>query len=123
MQTHKEIVINFETLIIAGKVREAYDAYVSPDFFHHNPYLKGDRESLLLGMEENAVHFPNKEYEIIRVVEEGDLIVSHARLRLSSGMPEIAVIHIYRFVDDKIVEEWDLAQQSPDEMPNENGLF
>jgi predicted SnoaL-like aldol condensation-catalyzing enzyme len=34
-----------------------------------------------------------------------------------------AVVHIFRFAGNHIVEMWDLGQQIPDNMPNENGMF
>ena len=51
----KEIAVSFLRLASSGKVRQAYEKYIHPDFRHHNPYFKGDRESLLKGMEELAV--------------------------------------------------------------------
>src|SRR2546423_10159656 len=123
MQSHKEIAVIFEQLVVSGQIREAYEKYVSPDFRHHNPYFKGDRESLLLGMEKNAAQFADKAYEVKRVLEDGDLVATHSRLKPKPDMPEMAVVHIYRFEGDKIAEEWDLGQQIPDNSPNENGLF
>ena len=123
MQSHKEIAVIFEQLVVSGQIREAYEKYVSPDFRHHNPYFKGDRESLLLGMENNAAQFADKVYEVKRVLEDGDLVAIHSRLKPKPDMPEMAVVHIYRFEGDKIAEEWDLGQQIPDNSPNENGLF
>jgi predicted SnoaL-like aldol condensation-catalyzing enzyme len=38
-------------------------------------------------------------------------------------MPEIALIHIFRFEDGSIIEEWEAAQEVPKESPNENGMF
>ena len=55
----KEIVTAFLTLATSGKVREAYEKYIHPDFRHHNPYFKGDRKSLLVGMEKSGKEFPN----------------------------------------------------------------
>jgi predicted SnoaL-like aldol condensation-catalyzing enzyme len=123
MQSKKELAIAFEKMVVAGQIREAYDKYVSPDFRHHNPYFKGDRESLIEGMEKNQAQFANKAYEVINAVEEGDFVVLHARLLLTPDMPEVSVVHIHRFEDSKIVEEWDLSQQMPDDTPNQNGLF
>jgi len=57
----KEIAVSFLSLASSGRVGEAYEKYVHPDFRHHNPYFKGDRESLLKGMEESAHQFPHKE--------------------------------------------------------------
>ena len=57
----KESAIAFLRLASSGNVREAYNTYIHPQFRHHNPYFPGDRASLLAGMEENAVTFPQKE--------------------------------------------------------------
>lgn len=62
-KSNKEIAISFLSLASSGKVHEAYEKYVHPHFRHHNPYFKGDRESLLKGMEESAVRFPQKRFE------------------------------------------------------------
>ncbi len=64
----KDIAISFLRLASSGNVREAYEKYVHPDFCHHNPSFPGDRASLLAGMEENAVKFPNKEFEAVRAL-------------------------------------------------------
>jgi hypothetical protein len=59
----KEIAVSFLQLASSGQVREAYERHIHPDFFHHNPYFKGDRASLQAGMEENAAEFPNKAFQ------------------------------------------------------------
>jgi predicted SnoaL-like aldol condensation-catalyzing enzyme len=119
----KEAAVSFLRLASSGQVREAYDKYVHPNFSHHNPYFKGDRGSLLAGMEESAVQFPNKKFEAVRVLEDGDFVAVHGRVRLMPGSPEYALIHIFRFEGDRIVEEWETAQEIPKESPNKNGVF
>jgi len=121
--SNKPTAIAFLNTVIAGQIRQAYDQYVASDFRHHNPYFKGDRESLLLAMEESERNMPNKTFEIQRVLEEGDTIAVHSRLILQPGQPEMATVHIFRFQDGLIVEAWDIGQQSPEKSPNENGLF
>ena len=54
MTEHREIAISFLKLAASGKARDAYTRYVGPDFRHHNPFFRGDCESLMLAMEENA---------------------------------------------------------------------
>ncbi|MBI2611671.1 nuclear transport factor 2 family protein [Candidatus Gottesmanbacteria bacterium] len=121
--TKKEIAISFLNLIISGKIREAYEKYVSPVFRHHNPYFKGDRESLLIGMEEAEEQFPDKVFEIQRALEDENLVAVHSKLRLKPDMPEMATVHIVLFEGDRIVEMWDIGQESPKEILNENGMF
>jgi predicted SnoaL-like aldol condensation-catalyzing enzyme len=119
----KEIAVSFLHLASSGKVREAYEKYVHPDFRHHNPYFKGDRESLLVAMEENALKNPNKFLEVQHVFEDGNLIAVHSRVQLKKDDSGIAVVHIFRFEGDRIVELWDVGQQVPKDSPNENGMF
>lgn len=42
----KENAMSFLQLVASGEVREAYRRFSSPDFRHHNPYFRGDAESL-----------------------------------------------------------------------------
>jgi predicted SnoaL-like aldol condensation-catalyzing enzyme len=123
MESKKDIAVSFLQLASSGNVRQAFRKYVHPQFSHHNPYFKGDRESLLTGMEESAVQFPKKVFEVVRTLEDGDFVVVHGKVRLNPDMPEIALIHIFRFDGDLIIEEWEAAQEVPQESLNENGIF
>ena len=120
---NKEMAISFLRLASSGNVREAYETYVHPDFRDHNPYFSGDRASLLAAMEENAATFPQKEFEAVRALEDRDLVAVHGRVRLTPSSPWIALIHIFRFKDNQIIEEWEAGQEVPKESPNENGVF
>jgi len=118
----KDIVESFLKLASSGKVREAYEKYVHPDFRHHNAYFPGDQESLLHGMEENAKKFPDKTYETLRVLEDGDLVAIHGKVTLSPDS-RWSVIHVFRFENGKIIEEWEASQEVLEDSPNKNGIF
>ncbi len=120
---NKERAISFLRLASSGNVREAYQTYVHADFRHHNPYVPGDRASLFTAMEENAATFPQKEFEALRALEDGDLVAVHGRVRLTPSRPWIALIHIFRFQDNQIIEEWEAGQEVPQDSPNENDVF
>lgn len=121
--TRKAMAISFLHLASSGNVREAYEKYVDPAFIHHNPYFKGNAESLMKGMEENAAQFPEKILEVQRALEDGDLVAVHSHVRLKPDERGIALVHIFRFQDDRIVELWDLGQPVPGNSVNENGMF
>ena len=113
--------IEFLQLASSGKARVVFDRCVHPGFTHHNIYFKGDRESLLTAMEENAKQFPNKIYEVLRALEDGELTTVHGKVVL--GDKTYGVIHIFRFKDGKIIEAWEASQEDLNNSPNENGLF
>lgn len=122
--SRKDTAVSFLKLASSGKVREAYEKYVHPRFRHHNAYFEGDRESLLVAMEDAASESPNKSFEVVRVLEDEDLVATHSRLRRAApNVPEIAVVHIFRFEGDRIIEEWEVGQEVHKNSPNKNGIF
>ena len=121
--SRKEIAISFLKHAASGNVREAYAKHIAPDFRHHNPYFRGDAESLMKGMAENAAQFPHKILEVQRVLEDGDLVAIHSRVRMKPEDKGIALVHIFRFRGDDIVELWDMGQPVPEDSPNEFGMF
>jgi predicted SnoaL-like aldol condensation-catalyzing enzyme len=124
MSKHKEAAMSFLKMAGMGQVEEAYVRYVAPSFTHHNQYFKGDRQSLLKAMQEASKTSPNKSIEIKRVYEDGDTVVTHSLVtRQDPEAPDIAVVHIFRFEKDRIVELWDLGQPISKDSLNENGMF
>jgi predicted SnoaL-like aldol condensation-catalyzing enzyme len=119
----KEIAINFLKHTASGDVRGVYKKYVGKNFIHHNPYFRGDAESLMIAMEENAAQNPGKIIEIQRAIQEGNLVAVHSRVRMKPDDAGIALVHIFRFNDNLIEELWDIAQPTPDNSPNEHGMF
>jgi len=119
----KEIAKNFLMLASKGESQKAFELFVGDNFIHHNAYFKGDRHTLMTAMEENALKNPNKIFEIQRSLEDGNLVAVHSRVQLKHGDIEIAVIHIFKFEQDKIVELWDFGQVVPSDIVNENGMF
>lgn len=119
----KEKALSFLHLVTSGDVRQAFEQYVAEGFRHHNAYFPGDAKSLMIAMEENAAKYPLKVYEAKRAIEEGDEVAVHGRVQLTPGELEVAVVHIFRFENDRIVELWDVGQPIPIDCPNENGMF
>jgi predicted SnoaL-like aldol condensation-catalyzing enzyme len=119
----KAAAIHFLQLTASGNVNEAYYLYVSQEFRHHNIHFKGDAGSLKAAMEESAKYLPAKQLEVRLAIAEENMVAVYSKVTISPGEPGIALVHFFRFRDDKIIELWDLAQAPPDEMINENGMF
>lgn len=119
----KEKAVAFLQLVASGKVREAYQSFIGPDFCHHNPYFRGDADSLMLAMEESAAQNPHKIFEVKLAVQEKDIVAVHSSVRQHPDDLGGAVVHIFRFKDNQIVELWDIGQPLPEDSPNENGMF
>ncbi len=123
IMSYKQAAQSFLEMVVSGKIAEAYATYIHPDFRHHNAYYPGDAASLQKGMEDNQLQYPDKIFEIKHILEDGDLVAVHSHMRFKESDPGIAVLHLFRFQDDKIIEMWDVGQQIPADSPNENGMF
>ncbi|MEY2195683.1 nuclear transport factor 2 family protein [Neobacillus sp. BF23-41] len=119
----KEKAVSFLQLVASGKVREAYQTYISPDFRHHNPYFRGDAESLMLAMEENSTMNPHKILEVKLALQEREMVSVYSHVKQNPEDLGGAVVHIFSFQDNQIVELWDIGQPIPEDSLNENGMF
>ncbi len=120
----KEIATSFLKMAGSGDVKAAYQKFIAPHFIHHNQYFKGDRESLMLAMEEASQKSPNKSIDIKHIYEDGNSVVTHSLVvRQNAKDLHIAVVHIFKFENDRIVELWDLGQPIDPNSPNKNGAF
>lgn len=119
----KRVALDFLELVASGKVDEAWDQHVGTSFRHHNPWFRGDAASLRNAMAQNAVDNPHKVLEVKSAVEEGDRVMVHSHIRQHPNDVGTAVVHIFRFEGDRIVEVWDVAQAVPENPVNETGMF
>src|SRR5437867_5021483 len=117
----KQSAISFLKLAATGKLDEPYANYIGPNFRHHNPYFAGDAGSLKAGMAAAHEEFPDTTLEVQHVLEDGDLVAVHSRVRHSPETPEIAVVHLFRFEGNHVAELWDIGIEAPKDSPNENG--
>lgn len=119
-----EMAISFLKMAGNGAAKEAFEKFVAPTFIHHNQYFKGDRQLLLTAIEEAHLASPNKSIEVKKAYEDGNTAIIHSEvIRQNPNDPSIAVVHIFRFENNLVVELWDLGQEVAKNSPNENGPF
>lgn len=123
MSNRKDAAVSFLHLAASGRVRDAYTNHVSSDFHHHNPFFADGARALMAGMEENARQNPDKKLEVLRALEDGDLVAVHARVRHRPDDRGAALVHVFRFEGDRIAELWDVGQPVPADSVNTNGMF
>jgi predicted SnoaL-like aldol condensation-catalyzing enzyme len=121
--SNREIALSFFDLVVTGKVREWFDKYTNEDYIHHNQYIKADKETLILAIEEDARANPEKQVEVKMSLEDGDLVTTFSHVQQNNDDPGFALMHIFRFKGSTIVEMWDINHAVLEDSPNENGLF
>ncbi len=119
----KQIAVDFLHLTASGRSEDAFAKYVAPGFKHHNPYYAGDANTLMAAMKQHAEVFPDKVLEVQRTIAEESLVVAHSKVYMKPGEQAIALVHIFRFENDKVVELWDIGQAAPVDSPNTFGMF
>jgi len=122
-RSNPDVAVEFLAMAASGDVRDAYERHVADAFIHHNAYFPGDRESLLVAMEQAAASEPNKSFEVKQVIDSGDRVAVLSHLRRAQSDQEYAVVHIFRFENGRIVEMWDIGQEIPRDSPNTLGMF
>ena len=78
----KNIAIDFLQQVAMGGIRAAYQNYVADNFRHHNPYFRGDAESLMAGMLENAAANPQKLLEVRLALQEDEPVWRRTQTRM-----------------------------------------
>jgi predicted SnoaL-like aldol condensation-catalyzing enzyme len=121
--TIKEIGRDFLTLCATGNPGEAFKLFAHKNFKHHNPFFKGDADSLMIAMEESSKENPNRIFDIKHIIMDGDLVAYHSFIQQSNSDVGLAVVHILKFSENKIIEMWDMHQPIPENMVNEYGMF
>ena len=122
-QTLKDIAKDFLRKCIAGHVKDAFALYTAENFVHHNPYFAGDAASLKAGMQDSADQNPGATLRFVQALAEDDRVAVHSQFRSSPEDPGGAVVHLFRFEEDKIAEFWDVFMPVPEELVNQEGLF
>ena len=122
-ENKKDIAISFLQFASGGQVCEAFSKFIGAGFRHHNPYFEGSAQPLLNAMEENTRQNPNKVLDIKRTIASGDFVVIHSQVKQRPDDFGAAVVHIFRFENDQIVELWDVGQAVSEKSPNQYGMF
>lgn len=121
--TKKDIALTFLSLAAKGFAKDAFNKFASPTLIHHNAYFPADPIILMEAMEESARLNPNKDFQVQRALEDGDLVAVHSFIKQQPEDIGAVVIHIFRFENDKIAELWDFGQMMPEEIINSNGML
>jgi len=119
----KQAAVQFLQFVVAGRIEEAYRKFVDMAGKHHNPFFPAGFPALQEAMIENHGRFPDKQLTVRNVLGERDLVAVHSHIVPHPGEPGMAVVHLFRFQGERIVELWDCGQPVPPDSPNEDGAF
>ncbi|MFI5794175.1 nuclear transport factor 2 family protein [Streptomyces sp. NPDC051677] len=123
--------LGYQKAVAAGVLKGVFergdtavvDRFVRTDYIQHNPLAPDGAETLKNLAVSVHQQFPDAEYDIKRVISEGDLVLVHSNVVLTPGTRGSAVFDIFRFQGGKIAEHWDAGQNVPETTANGNDMF
>jgi predicted SnoaL-like aldol condensation-catalyzing enzyme len=122
-EQNKRIVAEFYDKALNQKDFEAASAYFGPHYIQHNPTARDGIEGFKAFIQFLREKFPNSHSEIKHVYADGDYVILHVHAVREPGTRGLAIVDIFRLVNGKIVEHWDVRQDVPETAANNNGMF
>ena len=121
--SNREIVEEFLDLINhKHRVRDAFEKFTDDSYIQHNPHCRDGREDAIT-LIEGMVSLPGFNASLKHVVAEGEFVTVHMHVELGGGRPDLAVMDLWRVMDQKIVEHWDVIQEVPEQTVSGNSMF
>jgi len=122
-EANKKTVLEFYEAGLNKKDFEAASKYFGPKYIQHNPGAPDGIEGFKGFVNFLREKFPNSHSEIKKVFADGDFVILHVHAVREPGTRGRAIVDIFRLENGKIVEHWDVAQDIPEKMPHNNGMF
>ena len=119
----KVVTAFYEEAHFDGDVDGAIARHVGATYIQHTPAAEDGVEGLRAYIKAFLAGFPNAKGEIRRVIADGDIVAVHAHWSGLSGPHGDVTVDIFRVLDGKLVEHWDVAAPIPAESKNGNTMF
>ena len=125
--TVREVAERFIQLFyVEDNPRDAFMAWMHPDYIQHNPNAPTGRDATLAMMEASLARLPDLSHEVKRVIwGDADLVAIHFHFKYEKDSRGYSVVDILRIDGGYIREHWDVIQEVPDPATakNSNGMF
>lgn len=122
-ERNRAVVQDFARIFYTEKdVDRAFQTYVVADYIQHNPGIADGRQAAIDALKPMFSR-PDAQFEVKRIIVDGDMAVIHLFGRGDPSTPGAAVADIYRLKGGKIVEHWDILQLMPSKSANPHPMF
>jgi len=122
-EVNKKIVLEFYEQAINKKDFESASKYLGPHYIQHNQQAADGRDGLKSLVRYLRDKYPDAHSEIKQVFTYGDHVILHVHAVREPGTRGVAIVDIFRLLNEKIVEHWDVHEDILDKAANTNGMF
>ncbi|MBD9367098.1 nuclear transport factor 2 family protein [Xanthomonas sp. XNM01] len=116
------VVAFYEQFFNQHRVHEAARV-VADDYRQHNPEVPDGKAPFVAFFAGFFHDNPGSRARIVRSAADGDLVYLHVHSTSGPDDRGQAVVDIFRVVDGRIVEHWDVIQDVPAQAENANTMF
>ncbi len=122
-EMNKKIVLEFYEQAINRKDFESASKYLGLRYIQHNQRAADGRDGLKSFIQYLRDKYPNAHSDIKRVFTDGDHVILQVHAVREPGTRGVAIVDIFRLMNGKIVEHWDVHEDILDKPANANGMF
>lgn len=109
-EKNKEVVRALYKEFFNEHIVESADKYVREDYIQHNPGVDQGREALKRAFAQKFIEHPDFALEIKMMLAEDDMVWVYLKNVDPEGNTKCRVVDMYRLVDGKLAEHWDVLQ-------------
>jgi predicted SnoaL-like aldol condensation-catalyzing enzyme len=107
VEANKALVSKVMDGVFVRRDSSAVERHFDKGYIQHNPQVPNGRDAIPALISQFSSGF---RYEAGMIVAEGDLVMIHGRYTGWGPKPMVAV-DIFRVIDGKLVEHWDVLQE------------
>lgn len=122
-ERNRALVLDFYDRVFNKHDTSIIEKVMVEDYIQHNPNLPTGRAALISALPDYLAKHPEARWRFVRSAAEGDLVFLHIHQTNSPTDPGRAYVDIFRVVNGKIVEHWDVSQPVPEKSANNNTMF
>ncbi len=108
--TNKEVITAFYKEFFNDHIIESAEKYVREDYIQHNPGVAQGRQALMDAFADKFKEHPDFHLNIKFMIEENDMVAVYLKNVDPQGNTKCRVVDMYRLVDGKLAEHWDVLQ-------------
>lgn len=122
-EKNRALVLKFSEAVYNRRDFTVARSILSKDFIQHNPKIPTGRTGFIESYSAVVAHHPGLHSQILRSAAAHDLVWTHVHVTDASGKYHMALINIFRVLNGRIVEHWDVIQPVPEIPANTNTMF